>query len=134
MSQPFPRLRSLVLSIDLSGQLLSDLLDPKAVELTPSLVSRFHHSGCPFPNSGNSSWRGSVCDDARGRRLLGRALKRRLARLAATSCSIGEPFALGAFDGAIGAFQVIDPEGNPVVVPEIEFGGVAVQMRLADVE
>jgi hypothetical protein len=50
-----------------------------------------------------------------------------------TSRSIGEPFADYAAKRAIGAFSVIDAERNAVVMPEIEFGEVAMQMFLADV-
>src|SRR6516165_7456607 len=51
-----------------------------------------------------------------------------------TSCSIGEPLALGASNSASGAFQIVDSECDPVVVSEIELGSVAMQVRLADVE
>jgi hypothetical protein len=51
-----------------------------------------------------------------------------------TSCLIGQPLAFRAFDGAIGALQIVDAEGDSVVEPEIELGGVAMQMRLANME
>jgi len=41
------------------------------------------------------------------------------------SCSIGEPLALRADDRAISALQIVDSESDPVVVPEIELGSVA---------
>src|SRR5262249_17726962 len=51
-----------------------------------------------------------------------------------TSCSIGEPLSLYSFQSAIGAFQIINSEGDPVVVTKVKFGGVAVEMRLGNVE
>ena len=51
-----------------------------------------------------------------------------------TSCSIGEPLALGPYERPIGAGLIVDAEPNSVVVPEIELGRVAMQVRLADVE
>jgi hypothetical protein len=51
-----------------------------------------------------------------------------------TSRSIGEPLALDAFQSAIGPLLVINPQRDPVVVPEVEFSGVPMKMRLADVE
>ena len=50
-----------------------------------------------------------------------------------TSRSIGEPFADYATKRAIGAFSVIDAERNAVVMPEIEFSEVTMQVFLADV-
>ena len=50
------------------------------------------------------------------------------------SRSIGEPLSLCAFEGAIGTLQIADTEGDPVVVPKIELGGVPVQMRLVDMD
>ena len=75
--------------------------------------------------NGNSSCRGSDVTELRRR-----FLERRLGFVfpLATSCLIGEPFALCADECAISAFQVINPERDPVVVPEIEFSGIAVQV------
>ena len=66
--------------------------------------------------------------------MLGRTLERRLARPAATSCFISQPLADDAANHAIRALNVIDAKCNPVVVSEIELGGVTVQMSLGDVE
>src|SRR5580704_13973149 len=85
-------------------------------------------------SNGNSSWRESVGAEDRGRRLLGRALERRLARPCATSCSISEPLTLGSNEQAIGAFQIFDAERRAVVVAKIELCGIAMQVSLADVE
>jgi hypothetical protein len=68
------------------------------------------------------------------RRFLRRALERRLALDSATRRRIGQPLALRADERTIGAFEVVDPERDPVVVPEVELGGVAVQMGLGDME
>jgi hypothetical protein len=51
-----------------------------------------------------------------------------------TSCSISEPLAFGADDRAVGSGDIINPERDSVVVPEIELGSVAMQMCLANVE
>src|SRR5271166_2082351 len=61
-------------------------------------------------------------------------LERRLVRRFATSCSIGKSLPLCAFDGAIGALQIVNAEGDAVVMPKIEFGGIAMQVSLADME
>src|SRR5713101_6021429 len=50
-----------------------------------------------------------------------------------TSRSIGESLADYAADRAISALSIINAELDPVTIPEIEFGKVAVQMLLADV-
>lgn len=86
----------------------------------------------PPPISGNSSWRGSVC--AGDLRFLAPALERGLARNSATRRRIGQALAPRADQCAISALQVVDPSRNPVVVPKIELSGIAVQVRLADVE
>lgn len=85
-------------------------------------------------NSGNSSWRGSVDAGRDLRCRLRLALERRLARLWATSCSIGEPFAFGTEKQAISAFQVFGTERRSVVVAEVELCRVAMQMPLRNVE
>src|SRR5437660_1274148 len=51
-----------------------------------------------------------------------------------TSCSIGKPLALDAFQRAIGAFQIVNAERDPIIVPEIKLRGVPMQMGFADVE
>jgi hypothetical protein len=51
-----------------------------------------------------------------------------------TSCSIGEPLPRGADDRAIGTLQIVDAKCDPVAVPKIELGSVAVQVRLAYME
>lgn len=50
-----------------------------------------------------------------------------------TSRSIGEPLALDTAQDIASAFGIVYAECDPVVVPEVEFGEVAVQMFLADV-
>src|SRR5580704_14514405 len=88
----------------------------------------------PSPSmKSNESWRGSACDE-RLRRLLGRASERRRDWPSATRRRIGEALALRADQSAVGASQIIDTERGPIVVSEIEFGCVTVQMRLAHME
>src|SRR6266404_6086645 len=134
MRQPFPRLCSLVLAVDLSSELLSVFLDAKVVKLSPSRMSRFHHGGFPLPKSGNSRWRGSPWGDERERRLLGRVLERRLAWDSATRRRIGQALTLHSEQRSIGALEIVNPESDPIVVPEVELGGVAVQMGFAHME
>jgi hypothetical protein len=49
------------------------------------------------------------------------------------SRSIGQSFAREALQSAIGALYIVHPERDPIAVPEIEFGEIAMQMCLADV-
>ena len=91
--------------------------------------------GCHDPSpsiKGSHSCRGSGLKVDRERRRL--SVGRRVFAPRETSCSIGQPLALGADNRAVGARLVIDAERDPVVVAEIELGRVAMQMRLADVE
>ena len=83
------------------------------------------------PMSGNSSWRGSGSKANRAR-----FLERRVRAGAAreTSCFVSQPLALCANQRAIGAGHVIDAQGDPVVVAEIKFRRVAMQVLFADVE
>jgi hypothetical protein len=60
--------------------------------------------------------------------------ERRLARDSATRRRIGQALALCADEDAICSLEIVDAERDPVVVPEIELGSVAVQVRLGDVE
>jgi hypothetical protein len=46
---------------------------------------------------------------------------------------MGESLALGATQDVASAFGIVHAEGNPIVVPEIKLGEVAVQMFLANV-
>jgi hypothetical protein len=48
----------------------------------------------------------------------------------ATNCSVGQPTASGALQGTLGAHHIIDPQLDPVGVPEIELGQVAMEMVL----
>jgi hypothetical protein len=48
----------------------------------------------------------------------------------ATNCAVGQPLADNALQRDVGTGQIIDPEAHAVVVSEIEFSGVAVQMML----
>jgi hypothetical protein len=63
---------------------------------------------------GSSSWRG----------LLG---------LGAVSCLIGKALALGTFQRTIRAGVVIAAKRNPVVIPEVKFGQIPVQMGFRNV-
>src|SRR5438105_3419500 len=80
-------------------------------------------------NKGNLSWRGSSAGSSR--RLLCR-LERRRDRPSATRRRIGQALALRTQKQAISASQIVDAKPDPVVVSEIEFGCVAVQMLFAD--
>jgi len=51
----------------------------------------------------------------------------------ATSRSVGQPLANDAPDGLLGAFNIIDPDGGPGVVAEIEFGEIPVKMAIVAV-
>jgi hypothetical protein len=82
-------------------------------------------------SNGNRNWRG-YSGAARGRCRLSEGGRRWAPR--ERSCFIGEPFTLGTNDRAIGAFQIIDAKRDAMIVPEIEFGRVAMQVRFADVE
>ena len=91
--------------------------------------------GCHDPSpsiKGSHSCRGSGLKVDRERRRL--SVGRRRVPPRETSCSIGEPLALGTYERAIGAGLIVNAEPNSVVVPEIELGRVAMQVRLADVE
>ena len=81
--------------------------------------------------NGNRSWRGSA-GVARGRRRLSERRRRFAPR--ERSCFVGESLALCTDEHAIGAHLIIDTERDPVVVPEIKLGRIAMQVRLADVE
>jgi hypothetical protein len=50
-----------------------------------------------------------------------------------TRLSIGQPFAFDTFERALGAFDILDAKARAIVVAEIEFGEIAMQMLLADV-
>ena len=51
-------------------------------------------------------------------------------RPSSTSRSIGQPLAGNAPQRRVGAHGIVDPEGDPIVVPEIELGEVAMQVPL----
>jgi hypothetical protein len=68
------------------------------------------------------------------RRLLRRGLERRIACLDETRRRIGQPLTLDADESAISPSYIIDTQRDPVVVPEVELGGVPMQMGLGDVE
>ena len=51
-----------------------------------------------------------------------------------TNCSVSQPFALDPIQNEGGAFRVFDPDLGAVRVTKIEFGQIAVQMGLGDVE
>src|SRR5205823_1657868 len=53
---------------------------------------------------------------------------------ATANCSVGKSLSLGAFKDTVGASNILHAEAAPVVVSEVEFSGVAVQVRVADVE
>ena len=80
--------------------------------------------------NGSRIWRGSA--GARDRLRLSEGRRRRTP--CERSCFVRQPLALRAEDGAISAGLIVDAEADPVVVSEIEFGRVAVQVRFADVE
>lgn len=48
----------------------------------------------------------------------------------ATNCSVGEALALGARNDQVCALHVIDAQADAVVIPEVKFRDVAVQMML----
>jgi hypothetical protein len=110
----------------------------ESMTFAPGLVGAFSGGddgggGCQGPSlpmNGNRSWRGS--SGARGRRRLSEG-RRRFAPCE-RSCFVRQPLALGADDGAISSGLIVDSERNAIVVPEIELGRVAMQMRFADVE
>jgi hypothetical protein len=52
----------------------------------------------------------------------------------ATNCSVHQPLARGADQGAIGPLCVLDPEFGTIGVAEIELGQIAVQMGFTYVE
>ena len=114
------------ISADIGGRLIPD-------ESVMTSTRAFHRSFGHSSNSGNSSWRGSPFD-GRDRLRLWRASESRLARPSATSRRIGQALALHAEERAIGPFQIINSGSDSIVVPEIELGGVTVQMSLGDVE
>ena len=90
------------------------------------------HCSSPSMN-GNRSWRGSASYVERGRRLVGR-LERRGVSPFETSRRIGQALALCAGQDAIRAGQIVNAELRAVVVTEIEFGGVPMQVRLGNME
>jgi hypothetical protein len=49
-----------------------------------------------------------------------------------TSRSVGEPLALGAFQGDLGAHHVVDAKSFAVAVPKVKFGKIPLQVRLGD--
>lgn len=49
-----------------------------------------------------------------------------------TSRSIGQALALDAFDGQVGASNVINAQLDPVGIPKVEFAQIPVQMGFAD--
>ena len=90
-------------------------------DFAPDLVGAYQDSdggdGCqwsspPFLN-GSSSWNGLS-----GSRF-------------ATSCLIREPLALRAFDRGLGAVHVVNSKRDPIVVAEVKFREIAVQVVLA---
>jgi hypothetical protein len=87
-----------------------------------------------YPSKGKSSWRGSARVDDRERHFLRYTSERRRDWPSATRRRIGQALALCPDESAIRPLEVVDPERDPVVVSEVELGGVAVQMRLADVK
>src|ERR1700686_1899181 len=85
-------------------------------------------------DSGNSSWRGSLGTSGPCQwRLRCRAARPRTFSPWATSRFIGEATALCAADGKRRALHVVNPTLLPVAIAEIEFGQIAMQVRLADV-
>src|SRR5262249_17327836 len=83
----------------------------------------------------NSSCIGSL-DIERQDPLCGGCLERDIffARPSATSCFIGQPFALCALDRVIGASTVVDAEPFPVAIPKIQLLNGTMQVFFADVE
>jgi hypothetical protein len=67
-------------------------------------------------------------------RLLRRGLEGRIACLDATRRRIGQSLALDADERAISPSYIIDTQRDPVLVPEVELGGVPMQMGFGDVE
>jgi hypothetical protein len=59
--------------------------------------------------------------------------RRRFLFPASTNCSVGQPLALGAHDGEIGAHPVINAKPDAVRVAEVELRQVAMQVRFGDV-
>src|SRR5262245_17374027 len=95
----------------------------------PDLVGTYQDSECgrgrhcPSPSiNGSQSWRGSA---GAGRPHRGLERDFFFARPSATSCLVRQPFALGAFDRAIGTLTILDANGGPVAVPEIELGEIS---------
>ena len=68
-----------------------------------------------------------------GRSMPGSSSWRGLLGLGAVSCLIRQALALRAFQRAIGAGVVVATKRDPVVIPEIEFGQIPVQMRFRNV-
>ena len=129
MRQPLPRQRCSLLAENPLSESLSDLLQAEAVEFPPSGIGVTDHRSS---SNGNSSWYGSA--SRFGQRWLDRALERRLARPLATSCLVSEPLPGCAAKCCIGAGEIIPAEPFAMVVPEIELGRVAMQMRCAHME
>lgn len=81
----------------------------------------------------NSSWRGSGWYVDRGCRRLVR-LERRGAPFGEISRRIGQALTLGTNKRAVGAGQIVNAERDPVVMPEVEFGCIAMKVLLTDVK
>lgn len=83
--------------------------------------------------NGNSSWPVSTLAGSR------HSQRQRFSRLGlvrcplATSCFIGQPLALGADDGEIGALGVVNAKLDAVAVPEIELTEIPLQVGFGDV-
>ena len=88
----------------------------------------------PPPTSGNSSWRGSPIADRARRRRLGRASERRFAREFGDETSHRSGACPSRQQARDPRVQVIDTERDPVVLPEIELGSIAMQVRFAHVK
>jgi hypothetical protein len=53
--------------------------------------------------------------------------------LGATSCLIGETLAFGPSNGAFGARNVVNAKGDPIVISEVKFAQITVQVGFGDV-
>jgi hypothetical protein len=63
-----------------------------------------------------------------------RPSERRLAHESATRRRIGQALALDAEERTISSLQIVNPESDPIVVPEVELRSVPMQVRFGDVE
>src|SRR4051794_3070065 len=131
MIQPLASLGGLGLSVCVLGKVLAHLGLTETIKFLPLCIGPDHFDSSV--NSGNSSWRGSSCDESDRRRLRRSSERRRLKPLLATSCFVGQSLALDAGQRAVGAGQIVDAELGARVVSEIELGEIAVEMLFLDV-